>query len=53
MSHPTHLRMNKSLLAASEKRLLIWIARRLPRSVHSDHLSALGLAAMAGWHADR
>ena len=48
MSHPTHLRMNKSLLAASEKRLLIWIARRLPRSVHSDHLSALGLAAMAG-----
>lgn len=48
MSHPTHQRVNKSLLAASEKRLLIWIAQRLPRSVHSDHLSALGLAAMAG-----
>ena len=27
---------------------LIWIAERLPRWIHSDHLSALGLAAMAG-----
>jgi phosphatidylglycerophosphate synthase len=36
------------MLAAAEKRLLIWIAMRLPRWINSDHLSALGLAAMAG-----
>lgn len=48
MSTAVHVRVNTSLLAASEKRLLIWIAGRLPRWVHSDHLSALGLAAMAG-----
>jgi phosphatidylglycerophosphate synthase len=33
-------------LAAAEKRLLIWIARRLPESINSDHLSALGLVSM-------
>lgn len=48
MPTATHVRLHKSLLAASERRLLIWIAERLPRWVHSDHLSALGLAAMAG-----
>jgi len=48
MSTATHTRLNTSLLAASEKRLLIWIAERLPRRIHSDHLSALGLASMAG-----
>lgn len=48
MSTAVHVRVNTSLLAASEKRLLIWIAERLPRWIHSDHLSALGLAAMAG-----
>jgi archaetidylinositol phosphate synthase len=36
------------MLAGSEKRVLIWIASRLPRWINSDHLSALGLAAMAG-----
>ena len=30
------------------KAALIWIAERLPRWINSDHLSALGLAAMAG-----
>jgi phosphatidylglycerophosphate synthase len=48
MATAAHVRLNTSLLAASEKRLLIWIAERLPRAIHSDHLSALGLAAMAG-----
>ena len=48
MSTATHVRLNTSLLAAPEKRLLIWIAGRLPRWIHSDHLSALGLAALAG-----
>ena len=43
-----HVRENKGLLAAAEKRTLIWIARRLPARINSDHLSALGLAAMLG-----
>jgi archaetidylinositol phosphate synthase len=43
----THTRQNLSVLARSEKRALIWIARRLPNSINSDHLSALGLIAMA------
>ena len=42
-----HTRENLSVLARSEKRALIWIARRLPRSINSDHLSLLGLLAMA------
>jgi phosphatidylglycerophosphate synthase len=44
----THVRQHNSILAAAEKRALIWIAERLPRWINSDHLSALGLAAMAG-----
>jgi phosphatidylglycerophosphate synthase len=39
-------RAHTSLLAAPEKRCLIWIARRLPAWVNSDHLTALGLFAM-------
>ena len=41
-----HHRKHRSVLAAAEKRTLIWIARRLPLQINSDHLSALGLAAM-------
>lgn len=37
-----------SLTAAAEKRLLIWIARRLPRFVNSDHLTAIGFLSMIG-----
>jgi phosphatidylglycerophosphate synthase len=36
------------LLASQERRLLIWIAERLPGRLNSDHLSALGLLSMAG-----
>jgi archaetidylinositol phosphate synthase len=43
-----HVRLHQSLLAAPEKRLLVWIAGRLPRGINSDHLSALGLLAMLG-----
>ena len=43
----THTRENLSVLARSEKQALIWIARRLPSFINSDHLSALGLVAMA------
>jgi phosphatidylglycerophosphate synthase len=42
-----HVRQHNSILASAEKRALIWIARRLPAWVSSDHLSALGLASMA------
>ncbi len=44
----THVRQHNSVFAAAEKRTLIWIAERLPRWINSDHLSALGLVAMAG-----
>jgi len=42
-----HTRENLGVLARSEKQLLVWIARRLPDVIGSDHLSALGLIAMA------
>jgi archaetidylinositol phosphate synthase len=43
-------RDHKSLTAAAEKRLLIWLAHRMPAWVNSDHLTALGLLgnALAG-----
>jgi archaetidylinositol phosphate synthase len=43
-----HIRKNTSLLAAIEKRALVWLARRLPPGLHADHLSMLGLTAMGG-----
>jgi archaetidylinositol phosphate synthase len=42
-----HVRHHRSLTAAAEKRLLVWIARHLPSWVNSDHLTLLALAAMA------
>jgi phosphatidylglycerophosphate synthase len=42
----THIREHRSVLAAAEKRLLIAIARRLPRWINSDHLTALALLSM-------
>ena len=42
-----HIREHRSVLAGVEKRLLIQIARRMPACIHSDHLTALALAAMA------
>ena len=43
----THVREHNSILATAEKRLLIFIAERLPRSINSDHLTSLALAGMA------
>ena len=40
------VREHHSVLAAAEKRLLIWIAARMPRPINSDHLTALALGAM-------
>lgn len=41
-----HARELGSLLAGPEKRLLVWMAERMPAWVNSDHLSLLGLSAM-------
>ena len=41
-----HIREHFSLLAVSERRALIWIARRLPARINSDHLSTLALLSM-------
>jgi phosphatidylglycerophosphate synthase len=40
--------VHESVLASAEKRLLVWLARRLPRRVTSDHLTILALLAMVG-----
>jgi archaetidylinositol phosphate synthase len=42
----THVREHRSILASAERRLLIFIAERLPRGINSDHLTSLALAAM-------
>jgi phosphatidylglycerophosphate synthase len=48
MPTATEVRIHTSLLADVEKRCLIWIARRLPAWVGSDHLTVLGGLAMLG-----
>ncbi len=40
-------RVHKSILADAEKRLLIRIANKLPKWIHSDHLTILGFLGMA------
>src|SRR5688500_13866362 len=40
-------RVQTSMLAAAEKRCLIWMAQRLPLWVNSDHLTTLAGVAMA------
>jgi archaetidylinositol phosphate synthase len=41
-------RAHVSFLAPLEKRCLIWMARRTPAIINSDHLTALGLFALLG-----
>jgi phosphatidylglycerophosphate synthase len=41
-------RVHTSLLADIEKRCLIWMAKRLPDQINSDHLTALAGLAMLG-----
>lgn len=41
-------RTQESLLAVLEKKSLVWLADRTPSWINSDHLTLLGLAAMAG-----
>jgi len=51
-------RLQLSVLAPAEKRVLLWLAARMPRWVNSDHLTALGLLSLAGaglayWYSSR
>ena len=39
-------RVQQNFTAAVEKRLLVWIAERLPRWINSDHLTAFGSAGI-------
>jgi phosphatidylglycerophosphate synthase len=41
-------RAQQSMLAALEKRVLVWCAQRLPWWINSDHLTLLGFMAMLG-----
>ena len=43
-----HVREHQAVTAALEKRVLVWLAHRLPMWVNSDHLTALGALAMLG-----
>jgi archaetidylinositol phosphate synthase len=45
---PEMKRVQESWVAAHEKRALLWLAARTPKSIGSDHLTALGLAAQIG-----
>ncbi len=44
----TATRLMHGWTATREKQLLVWMARRMPAAVHSDHLTALAALAMAG-----
>jgi phosphatidylglycerophosphate synthase len=41
-------RLQTSVLNAAERRVLVWLAERMPRAVNSDHLTVLAAIAMAG-----
>ena len=43
----SHVRINRGLLAVAERRVLVWLAGRLPQRVHSDHLTALAVVGTA------
>src|SRR5260221_75388 len=42
------VRVHNAVTASAEKRLLVWMAERLPRWVNSDHLTSLGAIALFG-----
>ncbi len=45
-SKQMHVREHYSILAAAEKRTLVWLAARMPEFVTSDHLTIIGFAGM-------
>ncbi len=48
MAYKEAKRVHTSLLAAAEKRCLVWMAERLPARINSDHLTVLAGLAMLG-----
>jgi phosphatidylglycerophosphate synthase len=42
------VRVHNAMTAGAEKRLLVWIAERLPEAVNSDHLTFAGAVALLG-----
>ena len=38
-------RLQQSLVSAAERKTLVWLAERTPRSINSDHLTLLGFVA--------
>jgi archaetidylinositol phosphate synthase len=42
------VRVHKAITAGAEKRLLVWIAGRLPEAINSDHLTFAGAVALLG-----
>ena len=44
----TETRVQNGILSGVESRILRWIVQRLPESIGPDHLTLLGLVAMAG-----
>ena len=45
---PEMLRVQESWTAAPERRVLLWVAERLPTHIGPDHLTVLGLASQVG-----
>ena len=48
MRKTTETRVQNGILSGVESRILRWIVQRLPESIGPDHLTLLGLLAMAG-----
>ena len=42
------LRVNRAVTANIEKRVLVWLAERLPNAINSDHLTSLAALSLAG-----
>jgi phosphatidylglycerophosphate synthase len=42
------VRVNAALTADVEKRVLVWLAERLPAAINSDHLTSLAALSLAG-----
>lgn len=40
------IRLQQSITAAAERRLLLWLAARMPAKINSDHLTLLGFISM-------
>lgn len=48
VTHKQATRIQRSVLTGLEKRTLLWLARRMPAAINSDHLTVLAFVAMIG-----